>query len=374
MKVLIATDSFKDSLPAAEVCRPIERGIRQCNTNWETEVFPLGDGGEGTARILTRYAGGRLHTVSVADPLMRPVDATFGVSPDGKTAFLDMAECSGLMRLGPHERSPMQTTTYGLGQLLSAAMDLAVEEVVLGIGGSATNEAGMGMAEALGYLFLDDRGQKLAPVGASLNQVRHIVPAAVDPRLSKLRITVLTDVDHPLYGPQGAARVFAPQKGATPDEVEQLDAGLKNMAGLLDALTGTHPSQVKGAGAAGGLGAGAAAFLNATIRPGIEEVMRRTHFSEHLQDAQLVITGEGSIDEQTAGGKVIRGVCREAAKRHIPVIALCGQLNADRQTCLDIGLTAAFSIINSPMDLQQCLQNTEPMLEKAAAHLTGLFG
>lgn len=370
MNILIATDSFKDALDAPAVCKAIERGILAAVPDATVRRFPLADGGEGTAQILTVHSGGQQIECLVKDPLLRPVWANYGLSGDGKTAFIEMAQASGLQRLAPEERNPLYTTTFGTGELIADALQRGVRKIVLGIGGSATNDGGMGMAVALGLQCLDAGGVPLSPVGQNLGKVRRIAG-----RLNlNARFEVICDVDNPLYGPLGAAQVYAPQKGADEAAVAELDAGLAHFAELLHQYSGKALAELPGAGAAGGLGAGAMAFLNARMRRGIEAVMEYTGFEAALSDIDLVVTGEGKIDRQTRHGKLISGVCSRAAAQGVPVIAFCGALEANAADIRELGLLAAFSISNKPQSLGEAIAQTEAGLEQAAMQVFRVVG
>ncbi|HMP26108.1 MAG TPA: glycerate kinase [Saprospiraceae bacterium] len=362
MKILIAADSFKDALPAVEVCQAMARGAAQAGAHIETNCFPLGDGGEGTSTILTFHSQGQWVACSVHDPLLRPVEAGYGISGDGQTAFIEMAQAAGLQLLQPEERNPLKTSTFGVGEMIRDALRRGVTHIVLCIGGSATNDAGTGMAEALGYTFFDAEHQPLQGIGSHLDKIHYLTapPRAALPA----RVTVLCDVDNPLYGTQGAAQVYARQKGADEAAVAELDAGLQHFAYVLQAHFGQDFATVPGAGAAGGLGAGAMAFLNARLQPGIETVMELTNFRAALRNVVLILTGEGKIDRQTLHGKLISGVVKHAG--NIPVIALCGTLQATPVDIKQLGLQAAFSILNRPMLLPEALSETATLLEQTA--------
>jgi glycerate kinase len=369
MQILIACDSFKDALNALEVCQAIARGWREAWSDSQLVLFPLADGGEGTAQILTYHSGGQWVERTVRGPLFQPVNAAYGLSGDGKTAYIEMAAAAGLPLLRPAARDPLKTTTYGLGELIMDAVEGGAERILLGIGGSATNDAGLGMATALGYRFLDEQGEGLLPIGANLSKIKHIDRSQARIEPGAIAVEVLCDVRNPLYGPQGAAQVYAPQKGADPAAVRLLDDGLRHFAGLLESAFGRDFASVPGAGAAGGLGAGAMAFLGATLRPGIEAVMALTGFEAELQQAQLVITGEGKLDAQTAQGKLIQGIARQAKAAGVPVIALCGAVAATPAEIAALGLQAAFSIQTRPASLPEALDATAENLEQAAFNL-----
>ncbi|MFN7117801.1 MAG: glycerate kinase [Saprospiraceae bacterium] len=366
MKILIAPDSFKDALPALEVCQAIERGIKQADTSIETILFPLADGGEGTAAILTHHAQGHWHTLQVHDPLLRPIEAGYGISADGQTAFIEMAQAAGLQLLKPEERNPLKTSTYGVGEMILDAIQKGIKKIVLGIGGSATNDAGIGMAGALEYDFFIDHLpltiNQLA--GENLHKIERVITLSPHPPIT---ITVLCDVDNPLYGPSGAAQVYARQKGADEAAIQSLDTGLQHFANILKTHFGRDFAHLPGAGAAGGLGAGTMAFLNATLQPGIQTVMELTNFTKALHNVDLIITGEGKIDAQTLHGKLIKGITEKA--QGIPVIALCGTLLASAADIQALGLQAAYSIINRPLSLAEAMAETAVLLEQTAFNL-----
>lgn len=359
MNLLIACDSFKDSLPALAVCQALERGIRKANPTFNTQLFPMADGGEGTAKIMTYHTRGQWIELEVQGPLSATVKAGYGISADGTKAYIDMAEASGLQLVPRPLRNPLQTSTFGTGQLIQKVIEQGVDKIFLGIGGSATNDGGIGMAKALGYQFLDKNGQDLPGIGAALEQIAHIIP----PNRSFPTIEVLSDVNNPLFGPKGAAVIYGPQKGATEEIVKQLDAGLRHLASQVDSSLNQRLAEVPGAGAAGGMGYGAMAFLNGSLKSGIEVIMDEAGFSESLQRVDLVITGEGKIDEQTVQGKLINGICHRAKQFNKPVIAVCGALLAAPDLIQRIGLQAAFSIQRSPVTLAEALEQSTENLE-----------
>lgn len=366
MRILIAPDSFKDALPAVEVCRAIEKGILKADETSTIIQFPLADGGEGTAGILAWHNEGEMVKASFSDPLMRKIEAQYGISADGKTAFIESAETAGLQLLKSTERNCMNTTTFGTGEMIRHAIKSGARKIILGLGGSATNDAGMGMATALGYRFFDENEVELEPVGKNLSKVVRIDETELMPDLKNVEFVTLYDVHNPLYGEKGAAFVFAPQKGANAEEVELLDEGLQHFALKLKTSFLVETETIKGAGAAGGMGAGVVAFLNARLVPGIEYVLEATGFEKQLEDAGLVITGEGTIDEQSLDGKVIRGVAALAAKHGVPVIAFCGKLEIENEQIEKLGLLAAFSIIQKPVSLEVAIENVAADLESLA--------
>ena len=365
MRILIACDSFKDALPAEGVCRAIAKGLSRGHANVQTVEMPLSDGGEGVLDILRRSLALKTVSLEVQGPLGRPVNASYGISADGGTAMVGMAEASGLQLLSPAERNPLLTSTYGTGQLLADARSKGAKRALLAIGGSATNDAGIGMAAALGWKFLDAEGRNVEPVGGRMQDVARIL---APPQTPFARVEVLCDVTNPLYGPNGAAWIYGRQKGGNDQSLAQLDAGLRNIAALVEKQTGRMGlAQTPGAGAAGGMGFGGLAFLGATLKRGIEMVMDMVGFDQAVSQADLVITGEGKIDGQSGQGKLIQGVCARAGK--VPVIALCGKLSASPAEIAGLGLKAAYSINKMERPLAEMLAATEQNLEQAAAAL-----
>jgi glycerate kinase len=365
MRVLIACDSFKDALSADGVCRAIAMGLTRAHPATQATQMPLSDGGEGVLDILRQTLS--LHPVEmdVADPLGRTVKASYGLSADGTTALVEMAEASGLQRLTLAERNPLLTSTFGTGQLLADAKARGASRALLAIGGSATNDAGVGAAAALGWQFLDAVGNAVKPDGGNIARIVRIIPP---PQMPFARVEVLCDVTNPLYGPTGASWIYGPQKGGTRESLTALDASLRHIAELVEKQTGRSGlAETPGAGAAGGLGFGALAFMDATLKRGIEMVLDLVGFDAAVAGADLVITGEGHIDGQSGQGKLIQGVCARAG--NVPVIALCGKLSASPEQIKAIGLKAAYSINAVERPLAEMLAATAENLEKTAAHL-----
>ena len=363
MRVLIACDSFKDALSADQVCRAIAKGLKAAHPGVESVEMPLSDGGEGVLDILRRTLSLKSVSLSVSDPLGRPVKATYGLSEDGRTALVEMAEASGLQRLSLKERNPLLTSTFGTGELLADAKKRGASRVLLAIGGSATNDAGIGMAAALGWQFLDAKGEKITPRGGCMGAIARIIPPEEMPFENA---EVLCDVTNPLYGPNGAAWIYGRQKGGSDQSLAELDAGLAHVAALVEQQTGRKGlAQMPGAGAAGGMGFGGLAFLNASLRRGIEVIMDLVGFDDAVAKADLVITGEGHIDGQSGQGKLVSGVCARAGK--VPVIGLCGKLSATPEATRAIGLKAAYSINAVELPLAEMLAATAANLEKTAA-------
>jgi glycerate kinase len=365
MRVLIACDSFKDALPADQVCRAIARGFLRANPGAEVTEMPLSDGGEGVLDILRRTLSLKPVALEVAGPLGRPVVASYGISADGGTAMVEMAAASGLQLLSLEERNPLITSTFGTGQLLADARKRGVKRALLGIGGSATNDAGIGAAAALGWQFLDAKGKAVKPDGGNLQNIARIVPP---PEMPFAQTEVLCDVTNPLYGPVGAAWTYGRQKGGNDQSLAQLDAGLRHIAVLVEEQTGRKGlDQMPGAGSAGGMGFGALAFMNATLKRGIDMVLDLVGFEAAAARADLIITGEGHLDGQSSQGKLIQGVCARAGK--VPVIALAGKLSVSPEQIKAIGLAAAYSINAVERPLPEMLAATAENLEKIAAGL-----
>ncbi len=350
MKIGIAPDSFKGNMTAMQVATRIEKGLRKALGDIAVVKVPIADGGDGTAKTIADATGGRMVRRTVAGPLGKPVRASFGVSGDGHMAVIEMAEASGLALLKPSQRNPMRTTTRGTGELIKHALKLGVSHLLVGIGGSATTDGGTGMACALGVRFLDKRGRDVPDNGRGLLRVASIDMAGLDSRLDNVRVEVACDVDNPLTGPRGAAQVYGPQKGATPEMVAQLDAGLENLAAVIKRDLGKSVLKVPGSGAAGGLGAGLLAFLHGELRPGIDIVIDAVQLAKRLKGCDLVITGEGRMDGQTAFGKTPAGVAGVAKSLGLPVIALAGCLGPGVSKVHKIGIDAYFSTLERSID------------------------
>lgn len=362
-RILIAADAFKEALSAQEVCAALARGVQRALPDAVVRQLPLADGGEGTAAILAHHLHAELRTCLVQDPIGRPVQARYALARDARIAVIEMAEAAGLALLEPALRNPLHTSTVGVGQLMLEALAQGAQKILLAIGGSATNDAGLGMAAAFGYRFLDAAGHDLAPIGANLGRVQHIAAPA---RLPFFELEVLCDVSNPLYGPDGAAWVYAAQKGADAEAIAYLDAGLEHLAGCFRKVLGSDVAMQPGAGAAGGLGAGAQVFLHGRLLSGTEAVLRYAGFEEALASADFLLSGEGRIDAQSAQGKLLSGLCAQAAAAGVPVIAFCGRLSLKPDEVAALGLLSAFSIAQGPESLEAALANTAEHLEQAA--------
>lgn len=374
MKILIATDSFKDALSALEVCKAIERGILKANPNHTTTLFPLADGGEGTAAIFQYHGHGSFKTVEVSDPLFRKIKAKYLLSADQQTAFIEMAAAAGIQLLDPQERNPMNTTTFGVGELIRHALkNTQLQKIFLGIGGSATNDVGIGMASALGYRFLDKNDNPLKPIGKNLSQIRKIDNPVPIIKNSDVKFEVICDVNNPLFGKNGATHTYAKQKGASPNEIESLEKGVIHFSKILNQYFQKDFSTITGSGAAGGMGAGASAFLNASLQNGIETILAFTKLEAIIESYDLIITGEGKLDAQSAHGKLIMGITKIAEKFDIPVIAFCGHLDLSAEQIRKIGLHAAFSINPKPQTLKEALKQSPGNLENTAYNVVKML-
>ena len=373
MKIVIAAQGYKGNLSALQVCRAIENGVKRAVPDAMTAIVPMADGGEGTMEALVAAMGGEIITAEVTGPLGKRVTARWGLLSDKVSGVIEMAAASGFDLVPPQELNPLLTTTYGTGELILDALEKGCRKLIIGIGGSATNDGGVGMAQALGVRLLDGKGAPLTFGGAALADLEHIDITAIDPRLADCDIVVASDVTNPLCGPQGASAVYGPQKGATEEMVARLDDALAHYAGVLKKDLGIDIRDVPGAGAAGGLGAGLIAFLKAELLPGIDIVIQATGLAQHLKGAALVFTGEGRLDNQTARGKVPVGVARKAKTLGLPVVAIVGEIGDGYQEVYDQGIDAVFSIAPGPVSLDQCLAEAEELTSDIAERATRLF-
>lgn len=373
LKIAIAPDSFKGTLTALEAAECIERGLRRELRNISVRKIPMADGGDGTVRAIVDATKGRLRRAKVHDPLGRLIWAQYGITGNGRTAVIEMASASGLVLLDPAERNPMRTTTRGTGELIRAALRSGVRKILVGIGGSATNDGGMGMARALGVRFLDKHQVEIPEGGGSLGELALIDISGRVAALDRVKIEVACDVDNPLTGPNGAARVYGKQKGASPSQIRELDKNLKHFARIVHQDLGVDVEELSGAGAAGGLGAGLVAFLGATLRPGIDVVAEVLQLRKRLAGCDLVITGEGKTDSQTLCGKAPMGVIREARKQSIPVIVISGSIGPGAEALLDYGVEALFGALNEPLSEEEIKRRGPKPLEDCAARAAGVM-
>lgn len=372
VRIVVAPDSFKGSLSAVAVAKAMERGILAVWPAAVVKKVPIADGGEGTVEALVLATGGTVIPQNITGPLGEPAKSYWGLLGDGETAVIEMAAASGLTMVPKERRDPRVTTTYGTGELVKAALDRGIRKLIIGIGGSATNDGGMGLARALGARFLDGDGKELAEGGAALAGLASIDLTGLDPRLAETQIMVACDVDNPLCGPRGASAVYGPQKGATPEIIAELDAALANYAAVAKAATGKDVAACAGAGAAGGLGVGLMFFTAAELRPGVEIVLEATGFAALVKDATLVITGEGNTDFQTAHGKAPVGVAKVAKQFGVPTVCLSGGLGKGSNDVLAQGIDGLMSIVPGPLTLEECMGSAAELIEAAAARLCRL--
>ena len=358
MKIVVAPDSFKGSLTAVEVSDAIEQGVREIFPEAEIVKIPMADGGDGTVQCLVNATGGEILREKVTGPLGDEVWASYGILGDKKTAVIEMAEASGLTLVPENKRNPLITTTYGTGQLIKFALDQGCRKMIIGIGGSATNDVGAGMVQALGAKLLDKEGEEIGFGGGELKKVFRIDTKYLDNRLSETEVLIASDVSNPLCGPKGAARVYGPQKGATPEMIKKLDESLAYFAEIIKRDLNKDIKDILGAGAAGGLGAGLMAFLDAELKPGIEIIIEIVKLEQAIKDADLVITGEGKIDSQTIYGKAPIGVAKIAKKYNIPVIAVAAIIGDDADIVHQHGIDNLIKVSEPPMSL------TEPKSKK----------
>lgn len=366
MKIVIAPQSFKGSLSAQEVAQAIAKGIKCVVADAETIMVPMADGGEGTVEALTYGSHGQIIATEVTGPLGEKVTAKWGILGDSVSAVVEMAAASGITLVPPEKLNPLVATTYGTGELIRAALHAGCRRLIIGIGGSATNDGGAGMAQALGARFLDGKGKELPWGGAALAKLSRIDISGLDTRLAGCEVITASDVTNPLCGEQGASRVYGPQKGATGEMCQQLDEALANYAKVIKRDLGIDVMDIPGAGAAGGLGAGLITFLGTKIIPGIEIVSEVVGLTDYLKEASLVFTGEGRIDTQTLFGKTVAGVAAKAKALNIPVVAIGGEVSGDYKELYQHGVDAAVSIAPGPISLKKSMANAEKLIADAA--------
>jgi glycerate 2-kinase len=364
MKIIVAADSFKDALDTFSVCKAIKRGIQAALPDANVIELPLSDGGEGLSDIAAHYFDLQRIEVETCDPLFRKHTATYGLSHDNTTAFIEMAQAAGLQLLKNEERNPLKTTTLGVGLMIQNAIDKGATRIIIGLGGSATNDAGIGMAAALGWQFWDKNNSILSPIGENLDKIEQVIPPQY--KTEKITFEAICDVKNPLFGTNGAAYIFAKQKGATAQTIEILDNGLQHFTKICGA-----DATEQGVGAAGGLGFGCLYFLNATLKRGIDSVLNWANFDAHVADADYIFTGEGRIDTTTLQGKLIAGIAERAKGK--PIIALCGALDLPPQYLNELGIKSAFSITPKPCTLPEALAHTAKNLENTAFNIARLI-
>ena len=371
--ILLAPDSFKESMTAKEACIAMERGIKKVNSNITCIHVPMADGGEGTMQSLVDATGGKVYSIDVVGPLYDKIEAQYGILGHGEVGVIEMASASGIGLVPAEKRNPLLTTTYGTGELINACLDKGVKKLLIGIGGSATNDGGGGVIQALGGKLLDKEGKELGFGGGSLGKLHSIDLSGFDSRIKDVEIEVACDVTNPLCGEKGASNVFGPQKGATKEMVEILDNNLRHYAVVIKRELGKDVLDIPGAGAAGGLGAGLMAFLDGTLKKGIEMVIEYSALEEKVKDADMVWTGEGSIDFQTQYGKTPLGVATVAKKYNKPVIALAGRVGDGIEILYDKGIDSIFGIMKGVTSIDEALAKGQDNIEKTAENIIRLM-
>jgi len=365
MRVVIAPDSFKGCLNAVDAALAMRRGVQRVYPDSVIDMIPMADGGEGTVDAILCAVRGEKIKINVTDPLGRPIGAAYALIDKGETAIIEMAAASGLTLLSDHERNPRVTSTQGTGMLIRSALDRGVKKILLGIGGSATNDGGAGLAVALGVKLQDGQGNELSPGGAALADLVNIDMSGLDPRLAKVEIEVACDVENLLCGPEGASVVYGPQKGATPEDIQVMDNALHKLGEVLSHVVGTNLLDLVGGGAAGGLGAGVVGFLGAKLRPGSQMILEVANADEKIKHADLVLTGEGRTDYQTAYGKVPVGVSALAQKYSVPALVISGSVEGSPDFLAAVGVASCFSVAEGPATLAEAFLKAEEQLERA---------
>lgn len=373
MKVVVAPDSFKGSMSSRQLCTIMSAAIRALDPVAEVIEVPLSDGGEGTVDCLVHATNGKLITAQATSPSGGSVEAAYGVLGDGETAVIEVAAASGLTLVPEAERHLLTATSFGTGELIVDALHKGFKRFIIGLGGSGINDGGMGMLRALGVEFYDQHGQPLPEGGGALIHLAHIDTSRMNPLIYESQFTIASDVDNPLCGPQGASYIFGPQKGATPDMVEQLDAALTHYSSVVLEQLGIDMQQIRGGGAAGGLGAAFGAFLRGNMTSGIETMLQAVDWDEQITGAQLIMTGEGQLDQQTLHGKTIQGVCKSARQHNIPVVALAGSVQLTTSELDELGVTSAFSIVPGPASLEEAIENAAPWVQHTTEQVYRLF-
>jgi len=373
MKIIIAPQSFKGSLKAHEAAEAMGEGVKAYDSDIETILLPIADGGAGTVRALVQATHGKLINADAHNPMGNIISAAWGMSGDGDTAFIEVAAASGLALVPDDKLDPMRASTYGTGELILAALESGCKKIIIGLGDSATVDGGAGIAQALGIKLLDANFQSIPPGGAGLALLKHIDMSGRHPLVKECQIMCACDVTNPLYGPEGAAYVYGPQKGATPDMVKKLDGALRNFAGVIKKDLGLDIANLPGAGAAGGLGAGLVAFLGASLQRGVDLICDSIGFNNYLTGADLVLTGEGRIDYQTAFGKTVAGIAARAKTAGVPVIAICGEIGQGYSEVYKHGVDTIMSILPRCMSRDEAMQEAGALLKDATERAVRLF-
>ncbi|PQB03169.1 glycerate kinase [Polaribacter filamentus] len=366
MKIILAPDKFKNSLTGLEFCEAVEEGICKITSDVEITRLPLADGGDGTIEVVNYYLKGNIINVLVNNPFFEPIKATYLYADATKTAFIEMAEASGVKRLKKEQFDCKNATTFGTGEMIIDAIEKGASTIILGIGGSATSDCGIGMATALGYQFLDKNNQKLKPIGANLSKIKSIDATNIHHKLSNVDFKIACDVTNPLYGENGAAFVYGAQKGASTEDILMLDKGLQDFSAILNDVFTIEVQSVKGAGAAGGMGIASKLFLNGTLEPGIQLIKNLAQFDDKIKNADWIITGEGKLDIQTMSGKTIQGVLSSANAQKIKVAAFCGTIDLEENAIESLGINYADAVMKYANNLEDAMQNSFDYLKKIA--------
>ena len=373
MKIVIAPDKFKNSLTGLQFCNAVEEGIRSVNSDIEIVKLPLADGGDGTLEVVNFYIKGKFIGVEVNNPFFQPVTATYLYSETTKTVFIEMAEASGVKLLQPQQFDCKNATTFGTGEMIVDAINNGASKIILGIGGSATNDCGIGMATALGYRFLDKNNDTVTPIGANLSHISSIDVTNVHPKLRDVKFSIACDVSNPLYGPNGAAYIYAAQKGASEEDIMMLDKGLKGFSKIINAVFNVDVQTIKGAGAAGGMGIASKVFLKGVLESGIKLIKQLADFDNQISGADWIITGEGKLDVQTFSGKTIKGVMNSAKAKKIKVAAFCGAIDLDDDLIKEFGLEYVDVVDNYAKDKDDAMSNGSQYLKNMAAKFAEKF-
>jgi glycerate kinase len=368
MKIVLAPDKFKNSLTGLEFCDAVEAGIKAITPDVEIVKLPLADGGDGTIEVVNYYLKGEVINVEVSNPFFKPVMASYLYSDSSKTAFIEMAEASGVKLLRPEQFDCKNASTLGTGEMILDAMNIGASTIILGIGGSATNDCGIGLATAIGYRFLDDNNQEVKPIGANLSSINSIDITKVHPKLNDIDFKIACDVTNPLYGKEGAAYVYAEQKGAKAEDVIMLDKGLKDFSKIINSVFNVDVQSIEGAGAAGGMGIASKVFLKGALESGIQLIKNLANFDDKINQSDWVITGEGKLDLQTLSGKTITGILISAKAKKIKVAAFCGAVDLEKNDIKNFQIDYTDAVINHSKDLDDAIQNAYNYVKKMASN------
>lgn len=366
MKIIIAPDKFKNSLTGMAFCDAVEKGIKEKLPKVDIIKLPLADGGDGTIEVVNYYLKGEMITVKVTNPFFQPVIASYLYDKTSKIAFIELAEASGVKLIKPEQLDCKNATTLGTGELIASAIKNGAKTIILGIGGSATNDCGIGMATALGYRFLDKNNEDVKPIGSNLSKIVTIDLTRVHQKIKEVTFKIACDVSNPLYGKNGAAYVYGMQKGATANDVKLLDKGLKDFSKVLHTVFNIDVHSVKGAGAAGGMGIASKVFINGTLEPGVKLIKNIAQFDKHIKNADWIITGEGKLDIQTLSGKTIVGVLASAKAKKIKIAALCGSIDLSENNLADLSITYTDTVINYSKNLDDAMNNSAKYVKQMA--------